>query len=93
MLDNFIAQFPCCVNPIKSIYFYIIGLLTQFLITHKSAFENKHNKLKNLNWSEANQLPIYKRDRAVATLPWTENKSSSPLGPGMNSAGASKLHF
>ena len=28
---------------------------------------NEHNRLKNPNWQEADQLAIYKRDRGVET--------------------------
>ena len=41
--------------------------------------ENKHNIVKNLNWGEANQLAIYKREREVA-LRSIKNKCSLRSG-------------
>jgi len=38
-------------------------------------YSNEHNKVKNPNWQEANQLAIYKRSREVE-LGVTENNIS-----------------
>jgi len=38
-------------------------------------FSNEHNKVKNPNWQEADQLAIYKRSREVE-LGSTENNIS-----------------
>jgi len=38
-------------------------------------FSNEYNKVKNLNWQEADQLAIYKRSREVE-LGTTENNIS-----------------
>ena len=38
-------------------------------------YSNEHNKVKNPNWQEANQLAIYKRSREVE-LGATENNIS-----------------
>jgi len=38
-------------------------------------FSNEHNKVKNPNWQEADQLAIYKRSREVG-LGATENNIS-----------------
>ena len=39
-------------------------------------YSNKHNKVKNPNWREADQLAIYKRSREVV-LGATETTSGS----------------
>ena len=38
-------------------------------------YSNKHNKVKNLSWQEADQLAIYKRSQEVELLA-TENNIS-----------------
>jgi len=43
--------------------------------TKINEFSNEHNKVKNPNWQEADQLAIYKRSREVE-LGATENNIS-----------------
>lgn len=43
---------------------------------------NKHKKVKNPDWPEANQLTIYKCERGVQ-LGTTENKSRRVVWPGI----------
>ena len=50
-----------------------------FILKYKQTmvneFPNEHNKVKNSNWQEADQLAIYKRSREVG-LRATENNIS-----------------
>ena len=47
----------------------------QYKQTMINEFSNEHNKVKNRNWQEADQLAIYKRSREVE-LGATENDIS-----------------
>ena len=38
----------------------------------KQIIQIKHNRVKNPNWAEANQLAIYKRDQWIWTLYYRE---------------------
>ena len=49
----------------------------------KQIIQIKHNRVKNPNWPEANQLAIYKRDRGCELVP-TVNKSSKRSGRDLN---------
>ena len=49
----------------------------------KQIIQIKHNRVKNPNWPEANQLAIYKRGRGFE-LGTTENKSSKRSGRDLN---------
>ena len=40
---------------------------------NQTNYENEHNMVKNHNWQEADQLPIYKRGRRVE-LGYTEEQ-------------------
>jgi len=46
----------------------------QYELTIINKYSNEHNYVKNINWQEADQLAIYKRNREVE-LGATENKN------------------